>query len=105
MVLELTDGCYHRLNGHEFELAPGDGEGKESLACCSLWGRRELDTTDQRNNNKYEPLRVKSGPRRPGEIKITLRNLVFFQIKNMIPPPPRTCPALGLSAVPPTAEG
>ena len=46
MVLELMDGCYHRLNGHEFELAPGDGEGKESLACCSLWGRTESDKTE-----------------------------------------------------------
>ena len=28
-------GCHHRLNGHEFEHAPGDGEGEGSLACCS----------------------------------------------------------------------
>ena len=23
--------CHHRLNGHEFEQAPGDGEGQGSL--------------------------------------------------------------------------
>ena len=31
-------GWHHRLNGHEFEQALGDGEGQGSLACCSLWG-------------------------------------------------------------------
>ena len=30
------DGWHYRLNGHEFEQAPGDGEGQESLECCSL---------------------------------------------------------------------
>ena len=31
-------GWYHWLNGHEFEQAPGIGEGQDSLACCSPWG-------------------------------------------------------------------
>ena len=31
---EMT-GWYHGLNGHEFEQAPGDGEGQGSLGCCS----------------------------------------------------------------------
>ena len=35
-------GWHHRLNGHEFEQAPGDGEGLGSLACCSPWGHKEL---------------------------------------------------------------
>ena len=39
-------GWHHRLNGHKFEQAPGVGEGQESLACCSTWGRKELDTTE-----------------------------------------------------------
>ena len=38
-------GWHHRLNGHEFEQAPGDGEEQGSLACCSLWGRKESNTT------------------------------------------------------------
>ena len=37
---------HYWLNGHEFEQAPGDGEGQGSLACCSPWGRKELDTTE-----------------------------------------------------------
>ena len=31
-------GWHHWFNGHEFEQAPGDGEGQGDLACCSPWG-------------------------------------------------------------------
>ena len=34
-------GWHHRLNGHEFEQAPGVGDGQGSLACCSPWGHKE----------------------------------------------------------------
>ena len=44
-------GWHHRLNAHEFEQAPGDGEGQGSLACCSPWGRNESDITETLNNN------------------------------------------------------
>ena len=37
---------HHQLNEHEFEQAPGDGEGQGSLACSSPWGHKELDLTD-----------------------------------------------------------
>ena len=43
-------GWHHRLNGHEFEQAPGDAEGQGGLACCGPWGRREWDTTEPLNN-------------------------------------------------------
>ena len=33
-------GWYHRLNGHEFDQALGDGEEQGSLSCCSPWGLR-----------------------------------------------------------------
>ena len=42
-------GWRHRLNGHEFEQAPGVGDGQGGLACCSPWGRKESDTTEQLN--------------------------------------------------------
>ena len=42
-------GWHHQLNGHEFEQALGDGDGQESLACCSPWGRKESDTTEWLN--------------------------------------------------------
>ena len=35
--------------GHEFEQAPGVGDGQESLACCSLWGHKESDMTEWLN--------------------------------------------------------
>ena len=44
-------GWHHRLNRHAFEQALGDGEGQGSLACCSLWGHKELDTTERLNNS------------------------------------------------------
>ena len=44
-------GWHHRLDGHEFEQTPGDSGGQGSLACCSPWGRKELDTTEQLKNN------------------------------------------------------
>ena len=45
-------GWHHWLNGHEFEQAPGVGDGQGSLACCSPWGCKELDTTEQINVNE-----------------------------------------------------
>ena len=44
-------GWHHRLNGHEFEQIPGDSGGQRSLACCSPWGCKELNTTEQLNLN------------------------------------------------------
>ena len=41
-------GWHHQLNGHEFEQIPGDSEGQGSLACCSPWGHKESDTTEER---------------------------------------------------------
>ena len=42
-------GWHHQLDGHEFEQAPGVGVGQGSLACCSPWGCKELDTTERLN--------------------------------------------------------
>ena len=42
-------GWYHQLNGHEFEQAPGVGDGQGSLVCGSLCGCKELDTTEPLN--------------------------------------------------------
>ena len=38
-------GWHHQLEGHEFEQAPGVGDGQGSLACCSPWGCKESDVT------------------------------------------------------------
>ena len=37
---------HHRLNGHEFEQAPGIGDGQGSLVCCSPCGCRESERTE-----------------------------------------------------------
>ena len=42
---------HHQPNGHEFEQVLGDGEGQESLVCCSPWDCKELDTSEGLNNN------------------------------------------------------
>ena len=39
-------GWHHRLDGNEFEQAPGAGDGQGSLASCSPWGRKELDIAE-----------------------------------------------------------
>ena len=47
---------HHWLNGHEFEKAPGDGEGQGSLTCCSPWGHKELDwLTEQQQYDSWLP--------------------------------------------------
>ena len=42
-------GCHPRLNGHEFEQAPGDGEGQGSLAFYNPWHCKEMHMTEQLN--------------------------------------------------------
>ena len=42
---------HHRLNGHEFEQTLEDSGRQRSLACCSPWGCKQLDVTQQLNNN------------------------------------------------------
>ena len=46
--LEMV-GWHHQLDGHEFEQALGIGDRQGSLVCCSPWGRKELDMTEQLN--------------------------------------------------------
>ena len=41
-------GWHHQLNGHEFEQAPG-AHRQGSLECCSPWGHKESDMTEQLN--------------------------------------------------------
>ena len=47
---------HHQCNEHELGQASGDGERQEGLACCSQWGRKELDMTGQLNNNIADSL-------------------------------------------------
>ena len=47
---------YHQLKGCQFEQALGDSEGQGGLACCGLWGLRELDATERLDNNNRPEL-------------------------------------------------
>ena len=49
MTEDEVAGWHHWLNGPKFEWAPGVGDGQGSLACCSPWGLKELDTTERLN--------------------------------------------------------
>ena len=44
---------HHWLSGHEFKQTLCDSEGQGRLACCSPWGRKELNTTEWLNNSKW----------------------------------------------------
>ena len=46
MTEDEVVGSHHGLNGHEFEQAPGVGDGQGGLTCCDSWGRKEADMTD-----------------------------------------------------------
>ena len=66
-------GWHHRLNGHEFEQAPGDSEGQGRLACCSSGGHKESDMTEQLNNKFVFRVWVQwKGPPFIQELKIIL---------------------------------
>ena len=42
-------GWHHQLDGHEFEQAPGVGDGQGGPAGCSPWGCKESDITERLN--------------------------------------------------------
>ena len=49
MTEDEMAGWHHRLNKHKFEQVLGVGGGRGSLVCCSPWGHKELDMTEQLN--------------------------------------------------------
>ena len=49
---------HHQLNGHELEQTLGDSGGQGSVVCCSPWGCKELDMTQQWNTKSIEYLLV-----------------------------------------------
>ena len=55
-------GWHHQLDGHEFEEGPGVGDGQGSLACCSPWVCKEVDTTERLN---WTELVISPGGRGP----------------------------------------
>ena len=64
MTEDKMVGWHHWLNGHEFEQTPGDSKGPGNLACCSPWGCKESDMTEQLNNNRTTKENPRSSQRR-----------------------------------------
>ena len=66
-------GWHHWLSGHESEQILGDSEGQGSLVCCSPWGSKGLDKTEQQilpvkscDSRHYGKFQVWEGPRLSG---------------------------------------
>ena len=70
-------GWHHQLNRHEFEQAPGVGDGQGGLVCCSPWGRTESDTTERLNSNVSRGWDVQDS-------KVTTRMIFKLRLKTMI---------------------
>ena len=51
-------GWHHLLKGHAFEQAPGVGDEQGSLACCSRWGHKESEKTEQLNWSEPAPYQI-----------------------------------------------
>ena len=51
MTEDETVGWHRRLDGLQFEQTPEDSEGQGSLACCSPWGHKELNTIEWLSKN------------------------------------------------------
>ena len=66
-------GWHHQLNGHEFAQTLEDSEGHESLVCCSPWGCKDQDTTEQLN---------KSSSSKVHKSTITCRGCTYMRRKN-----------------------
>ena len=76
------DGWHHRLDGHEFEQTLGVGNGQESLACCSPWGHKELDTTEQLNWTESTSLGEQDRPASYIHVLGYIRMPVIFILPN-----------------------
>ena len=64
-------GQHHRLNAYEFEQALEDGEGQGILACCSPWGRKELDRMERLKNGNMKSMKMSlSAHEQEGYLKV-----------------------------------
>ena len=71
-------GWHHRLNGHEFEQAPGVGDEQGSLVCFSPWGCKESDMTERLNNNKLYSIKLFKHNKKGAESRAPVALRVFW---------------------------
>ena len=74
MTEDEMAGWHHRVNGHEFEQAPGDSEGQRGLACYSPRGHKESDTTEQLNNNSSSCWSLTTPASHPDDVQDRLQS-------------------------------
>ena len=70
---------------HEFDQTLTDSEGRGNLACCSPWGHKEPDMTEQLNNNETKDLHPQNHAILMTEIKEDTnrwKNTMFVDEKN-----------------------
>ena len=82
-------GWHHRLNGYEFEQALGAGGGQGGLVCCSPWGHKELDTTEQLNwteLNWLHPREPQGLQQKPGNQEGGTRRLNSWTLASSLQP-------------------
>ena len=75
-------GWHHWLDGCEFEQTLGDSEGQGILKCCSSWGLKESDMTEQLNNNNKPSRQKENNPEGESEI---IRSLSLVSKGNTMP--------------------
>ena len=76
-------GWHCRFNGREFEPTLGDSERQGSLACCTPWGRKESDTTQQLSNNYLKSNPHSTNPRAP---PLSLGYIIKYQTPRELAP-------------------
>ena len=86
-------GWHHRFNAHERGPTLEDGEGHGGLACCSPWGHKELDMTQELNNNNLFSAGLMGITAQIKMEKLQIRNarVIEFNTKFMIQPFRQTC--------------
>ena len=77
-------GWHHRLDGHEFEQALGVGDAQGSLACCSPWGCKQLDTSEQLNWTSWKRLEKDPFPLLPAEDTVERGQSMNQEADNMM---------------------
>ena len=69
-------GWHHWLSGHEFEQALGDDEGQGSLACCSPWVPKELNTSKQLNWTEWRLIGINLARIRKDQVQGLIRRFL-----------------------------
>ena len=83
--IHIEDEWHYRLNGHEFEQAPADGEGQGSLVCCSPWDFRvRHDWATEKQYILYEHMSVNLMNENTIFYISCMKTCAYFMYKNRV---------------------